>query len=283
MKTWPGLLAATLVPACGARSGLDVPLIASVEVGPPPAYCQDAGDTAVYVVTSENGLFRFEPPGATFTRVGTLDCPVTASPAPNPFSMAVDHMGTAYVVFDDGELFAVSTATAACAPTSAPVDAGGFTSTFGMAFAADPGGLGETLYLAGTTSPGALGTLDTSSFVIQTVGAFSPAIGEAELTGTGSGQLYGFGIVTGMEGANLAAIDEGKATILSEVLVPTPKNPISWAFGFWGGDFYFFTGSTAGASTVGRYDPANGSFDASYAVLDSGLIVGAGVSTCAPR
>jgi hypothetical protein len=197
--------------------------------------------------------------------------------------MAVDHLGTAYVVFTDGELFTVSTATAVCSSTTALAAIGGFTLPFGMGFTADPDGLGETLYLASTTSPGKLGTLDTSTFIIQAVGAFSPDIGEAELTGTGSGQLYGFGVVHGMQGANLASIDKGNATILSEVLVPTPENPASWAFGFWGGDFYLFTGSAVGGSTVGRYDPANASFDASYAVLRSGLIVGAGVSTCAPR
>ena len=135
-----------------------------------------------------------------------------------------------------------------------------------------------------TTSPGQLGTLDTSAFTIQTVGQFSVDIGQAELTGTGSGQLYGFGVVSDMSGANFAAIDEGDATILGEILVPTPDNPNGWAFSFWGGDFYFFTSyDTDDFTTVGRYLVANGNFDASYAVLQGGHVVGAGASTCAPR
>jgi hypothetical protein len=282
VKTWPILLlGATLLPACGARTGLDAPPDVLVVAGTPPAYCQDAGDTAIYVVTDGSQLFRFDPPGAAFTPVGTLDCPVTAS-GQGPFSMAVDHQGTAYVVFGDGEMFTVSTQTAACAPTSAPVDSGNFTQTFGMGFSADPGGQSETLYLAGTGSPGQLGTLDTSSFMIENAGVFSTDIGETELTGTGAGQLFGFGVGSGVAGANLAAIDKQGAVILSDLVVPTPPNPTGWAFAFWGGDFYFFTG-LGGDSSVGRFRPTDGSFVASYATLPMSNIVGAGVSTCAPR
>jgi hypothetical protein len=61
-----------------------------------------------------------------------------------------------------------------------------------------------------------------------------------------------------------------------------------FAFSFWGGDFYFFTGATscdfAGQpcfSTVSQLVPG-GAFDPSYAVLQNENIVGAGVSTCAP-
>jgi hypothetical protein len=197
--------------------------------------------------------------------------------------MAVDHHGTAYVVFDDGELFTVDTATGACTPSSVPLDTSAFTKTFGMGFAADPGGLTETLYIAGTTTPGELGTLDTNTFVAHPIAPFSSDIGEAELTGTGDGRLFAFGVNPELNGADLAEIDTTNAVVLSDTSVPTPAGVNAWAFGFWGGDFYFFTAVGGASSTVGRFHPDDGSFDATYATIPSGNITGAGVSTCAPR
>ncbi|MGH7281076.1 MAG: hypothetical protein ACRELY_06100, partial [Polyangiaceae bacterium] len=52
-----------------------------------------------------------------------------------------------------------------------------------------------------------------------------------------------------------------------------------WAFGFWGGDFYTFTGG--GPSTVTRFRPSDKSI-VQVATYPS-EIVGAGVSTCAPQ
>ncbi len=282
VKTWPLLLVAGLLSGCGARTGLDAPPIAFVEPGPLPSYCNGAEDTAVYVVTDQNELLRFEPTPGTFTPIGPVECPVTQSGA-SPFSMAVDHLGTAYVVFDDGELFEVSTASAACTATSTPVDTTGFTSTYGMGFSSDSGGLAETLFLASVDSPDQLGTLDTGSFVVQEIGTFSTDIGESELTGTGDGRLFAFGVVQSAAGATLAELDKLDASVISTITVPTPEGISDWAFAFWGGDFYFFTSVDGTTSSVGRFHPADGSFDASYATLATGAITGAGVSTCAPR
>jgi hypothetical protein len=53
-----------------------------------------------------------------------------------------------------------------------------------------------------------------------------------------------------------------------------------WAFAFWGGDFWVFT-APAGDSRITRFRPSDGSVTT---VVDSlgAIIVGAGVSTCAP-
>jgi hypothetical protein len=53
----------------------------------------------------------------------------------------------------------------------------------------------------------------------------------------------------------------------------------AYAFAFWGGDFYVFTG-TEGTTTVTKWDPAAGT-ESFHATLPA-TIVGAGVSTCAP-
>jgi len=53
-----------------------------------------------------------------------------------------------------------------------------------------------------------------------------------------------------------------------------------WAFAFWGGDFYTFT-APSGNTVVTRYRPSDGSIT-QVAQMQS-IIVGAGVSTCAPQ
>lgn len=287
-RTTPRMLAflalsAGLSAGCGARSSLLDPPEDYVAPGAPPEYCGGAEATSIYVITIEGNLFRFFPDKATFESIGSVQCPVQSS-GTTPFSMAVDYQGTAYVVFDDGELFLVSGVDASCTPAPQPVQSSGFTPEFGMGFSANSDGKGEMLYLASTDTPGVLGTLDTTTFAIHAIAPFSKDVGEAELTGTGDGHLFAFGVVEGSAaGSNLARIDKTDGSVESEIVVNTPPNPNDWAFGFWGGDFYFFTGVNPGSTTVGRYRPADGSFDATYASLDSEGVVGAGVSTCAPR
>jgi hypothetical protein len=55
-----------------------------------------------------------------------------------------------------------------------------------------------------------------------------------------------------------------------------------WAFAFWGGDFYTFTSPTDVGSVVQRFRPGDGTIT-SVAEFQPGVIVGAGVSTCAPQ
>jgi hypothetical protein len=270
-----------LTAGCGARSELPAPRVVP---GEPPSYCTATSDTSVYVVTEQNELYRFDPPSQAFDLIGVVQCPVTdpGSPDATPFSMAVDHQGKAYVLFGDGELFEVSGATAACSATSVPFSTGSF-GRFGMGYSTDPDGLGETLYVAGEGMPGQLGTLDTTAFDVQAIGPYSTDIGDAELTGTGDGRLFGFGVEKGLDGSHLAEIDKTNASILSDQIVPTPASPQAWAFAFWGGDFYFFTSTDNVTTSVGRLHPGDSSFDASYAALPTGAVTGAGVSTCAPQ
>jgi predicted small lipoprotein YifL len=275
------LLAALLslsLGACGARSSLEAP--PGAKPGKPASYCHSDSDTSVYVVSAQNALLRFDAPSGTFSPIGTLQCP-TKSPS-SPFSMAVDHQGTAHVIFDDGELFDVSAKDASCEATSfTPADSP-VAVPFGSGFAATVDQPGETYFIAGS-GDSSLATLDPVTFKATLIGKFSEDIGEVELTGTGDGRLFGFGVVvSGGPGAHFAEISPLDATVLSDTMVPTPANPNAWAFAFWGGDFYFFTSGGGQGTTIGKLHQEDGSFDPQYAVLPGETIVGAGVSTCAP-
>ncbi len=328
-----GALPLALVAACGARSGLfpfgagagedasadaapseDAPIfedafVPPLDANPPdvqlPKQCADAADTLIYTVTSDNStggatnfhLLKFDPSANRFTFIGNLVCPDEGQ----PFSMAVDRTGAAYVLYYNellvgeglvpppGNIYRVDLTNAACTPTSwAPAQQ---FQSFGMAFVADDTGGGETLYIASNnndqTSSGYLGAVDEATLTATYVGTFSPTVMQAELTGTGDGRLFAFWApnTSTSPGSAVAQIDKATATVVGAVQLPQVTQGGGWAFAFWGGAFYLFTnpsGPTAGDTTtvVQKYDPATG--DVTEVATYPDTVVGAGVSTCAP-
>ena len=300
MKTWLLFFAASTsilgLAACGARSGLpyderaaavaDAGPDADADAGPNVVVpdCQDAGISYIYLISSENELLRFYPPDLSLTTIGTIDCP-TASSGATPFSMAVDRKGVAHVLFNDGELFRVSTLTASCKATGFVGQQNGFPLLFGMGFSANKGDPGETLFVSGNNSDdigsqNRLGRIDLTTFELFDVGILSESLRSPELTGTGDSRLFGFS--PGVPDSHLVEIDKTTAVISSDVVFDLKQDPIiAWAFAFWGGDFYVFTSASQGSSVVHRYTPGGVTSPPVVSVI--GLtIVGAGVSTCAP-
>lgn len=229
-----------------------------------------AENKQIYVLSQkQKELYRFDPEALTFTSIGRLQCPTAA----DTYSMAVDRRGTAWVEYQDGRIYNVSTKDASCVATSYRPGQLGFTN-FGMGFAKDDApadaGVTETLYLAGDT----LGRLDLSTLEISLVGKDGP--GHAELTGTGAGTLYAF-LETG---GRIVRLDKSNGTIL-ETYRPSVEIGVAIAVAQWGGDFYVFTAPNVTTSTVTRYSPAT---NTSTVVMENAgmLVVGAGTSTCAP-
>jgi hypothetical protein len=247
--------------------------------------CVDSGATEIYVITEEYNLYTYDPPSHLFTFVGAIACPST-TPNDTPFSMAVDRTGVADIVYQSGALFRVSTATAACASTPFQPSQQGFLN-FGMGFSGDLSPAGETLYIAadllsGNTANG-LASVDPS-FVVHPIGPFSGAqVVAAELTGTRAGQLFAFYSHTanGSSDSYIGEIDKGTAGVIAETPLMGVNQGSAWAFAFWGGDFYMFVEPDQGFSEVWRYRPS----DQSVTMVDalSNVVVGAGVSTCAPE
>jgi hypothetical protein len=193
--------------------------------------------------------------------------------------MAVDRKGVAYVEYDNGELFAVSTSTGACTPTTYVADQLPPFGNFGMGYATIGDGPDEELFIA-ADSPGTLGKIDTGNpFGVAQVAIIDPTIDYAELTGTGGGRLYAYYAFGFNDGSYVAELDKTSGEIIGQDYLPTVDRGIGWAFAFWGGDFWLFT-TPAGQATV-KYDPATKTSEvvAQY----SASIVGAGVSTCAPQ
>jgi hypothetical protein len=247
----------------------DVPIVTN---------CADAGTQYIYVITEQDELYSFFPPTLGFTKIGDISCPSGGS---TPFSMGVDRSGIAYSVFMNGDLFEISTLNAACKTTAYKPGQSGF-QTFGMGFsgAADAG---ETLYVSESVNQNPrLGSIDTTTFKLSVIGPFQPkAGGRCELTGTGDGHLYAFCLPQFGSGGDLVNLDPTNANIISEVSVGVGTSQDAFAYAFYGGVFYIFTGQTNQGSTVTEFDPVSLSTK-TVATLPS-TIVGAGVSTCAPQ
>ena len=303
-------------------AGEEVAPLPPIDVTHAPALvsnsCPDAAATLVYVITAQYDLLSFYPPTGTFTPIGRLHCPasdipikdlggtITLVPA-TPFSMAVDQQGIAYVVYDNGELFRVSTATGACRPTRFVAGQQGFTQHFGMGYSQGLQGQGESLYVASDddlTDPDGgnailprLGTIDTQSFRLRVVGAFRPPLYTAELSGTGAGDLFAFYSLIPYTSTPVAIgqVDKSTGQLVGQSVLPGIDQGCGWAFAFWGGDFYTFTapasvprtpqhnlcGAERPGTVVNRFSPKDGSIVRVTQISEQ--IVGAGVSTCAPQ
>jgi hypothetical protein len=228
----------------------------------------------IYTFDSSNTLSRFDPATLSFTDIGSLNCSANSY----PFSMSVDENGIAWVLYGDGNLFQVDTATASCYATSYGPDQQGY-SVFGMGDIFQSPAGADTLYIAGGAQVGAasarLGSVDFATLQVTDIAPLQ--IGWPELSGTGDGELWGF--VPGSESPGgtsvVAQIDPTTGDTLQTYLLPNVPNSGSWAMKFHGDSFWIFE-----SNQIFEVQRSDGS--ETTAVEDDGrTVVGAGVSTCA--
>lgn len=253
--------------------------------GSPSGGSSDCSEAAklIYVLSDANDLYSFKPDTKQFTYIGPLQCPTTMQPN----SMAVDRSATAWVnyvqsdVFGDtaGALYRVNTLNATCDPNPVLQMPNGWFRV-GMGFSSDGTSKNETLYVTSIGTGGALGRIDMQGNQLVEIGGFSPPFSNesAELTGTGDGRLFAFFTTSPVQ---IVELNKTNAATLQATPLGSVEVPFSWAFSFWGGDFYLYTATTSN-SRVNRHRPSDQSTDTSY-IADAGFtIIGAGVSTCAP-
>lgn len=242
--------------------------------------CDPETTQYIYLVTDAAELYSYYPATGAFTFRGFLDCPSFGA---TPFSMGVDRLGTAHVVYTDGNLYRVSTLDGSCEATEFLPGQEGFI-TFGMGYALDePGGREDTLYVAeitfGEESQG-LARVDTESLELDYIGPFSDNFSDRiEMTGSSDGNLYGYFLNVDAGGGWVVEIDKETAAIVSSTFIEAGTGESALAFAWWGGDFYVFT-SVDETTDVTRFDPDSGSVG--LVTTLGGRVVGAGVSTCAP-
>jgi len=72
------------------------------------------------------------------------------------------------------------------------------------------------------------------------------------------------------------------AHVMETYALPGISRGNGWAFGFWSGSFYLFTGTGAGGFTDVHEFTIGSTSPRKVASLPGDTVVGAGVSTCAP-
>jgi len=289
MFCWP--LLALMTFGCGySRQGGGRPGPGSVDMaragtdGLDPIVDCPAEAKLVYVIDQNNTFSSFDPQSQVFKDLGVLDCPSQAQAT--PFSMTVDRSGTAWVLYSSGELFRVPTLTLACTKTTWTAQLG--LETFGMGFATNAANSSdEKLYIAGgaidpntgmlsTTST--LASLDTNLFVATKIGEVT---GWPELTGTGDAKLWAF--FPDETSPRVSSLDRGdgaESTAFNTITLA--GQPAAWAFAAWGGSFWIFLQRGGEPdTTVWKLDGMTGMLTP-VRRNTSRIIVGAGVSTCAP-
>lgn len=255
--------------------------------------CSGAATDFVYVLSAENDLYSFAPNAKTFSKIGALGCQTTMQPN----SMAVDRNATAYVNYvatgpagldTAGAIYQVSTTDASCTGPVMTMPQGWYRVGMGYSTSA-VGSTSEILYVDGVGNGVAgggagLGLVDFGKGTVGPIGPFTGQLAgqNAELTGTGSGDLYGFFTTTPVY---VAQIDKSSGATMTPVPMTGVQTPNDWAFSFWGGHFYLYTSDGQpgdGGSNVTDYDPVSGSINTTFMTQIGFDIVGAGVSTCAP-
>lgn len=237
----------------------------------------------IYVLSDDAELWSFDPMTLAFAQITpSLGCPQT-----DTFSMSVDRNGIAHVMFQNDDIYTIDVN-----DPNMCVDPG-YTpgqmnfDKFGMGFVSnsqfDPcdqlyahswsgvGGFSEG------PDAGRLGVLDPETLTTQEIGFIDYDGGE--LTGTGDGRLFAFA----GDPAELIEYDKTDASVV-EVTQLNMSLTNAFAFGFHGGDFYFFTESNGNPliSQVTHFD-YDDTQDLEVVVAQAPIrIVGAGVSTCAP-
>lgn len=244
----------------------------------------------VYLIDRDNRMFKYDPTvqsPAALTLIGTMGCQVGGSPN----SMAVGRDGFAYVLYGEHGLLGnyncfgvhkVDIKTAACAgPTPFQCGSAGF-KKFGMGFATDlASGDTDSLYLSNAESP-ALGRVNMGNGSVLAVGALP---GGAEFTGNAKGELWGF--FPDQSPPAVLQLDKNTGAPLSTIPLAGLPNGTSYgayafAFANWGGSFYIFyyVDGLDDSTNVWKLD-ADGTLVKLIANVGP-VIVGAGVSTCAP-
>jgi hypothetical protein len=248
----------------------------------------------IYLVDEQYRLLSFNPRDDLneLKVIGNLSCPAGPSfdgGTATPFSMSVDRQARAWVLYNSGEIFWVSTKDASCKPSGFKVAQKGF-ETFGMGFVSDSvGSDSETLFITGgahnTPGMGNLGSIDPMTLQVTSIGPLPVTEYGPELTGNGKAELWGY--FPGVNNTFAAQLDKTSGMPLNHwFMPPLTGSVVAWAFAHWGGRFYLFVtvqDSMSGMnnSQVFLFTPTDGHVTNILSFLPY-TIVGAGVSTCAP-
>jgi len=248
-------------------------------------------DDGIFVLSDNAELWKFFPETKQFQELGAFNC----GGMTNTFSMAVDRLGYAWVMFNNpqGDIWKLDvTNVNNCIDPGFNQGQQGV-NFFGMAYVSNSASdVCDKLYGNTWNGIGGFGegpnigdflTVDPDTLQLSKLGKTN--FNGAELSGTGDGRAFMFG---GANPAKLVEVDKTNGAFLETTPLPGLNLTNAFAFAFFAGDFYLFTESNnplLSKVTLFDYDDSdmNGQQDLTTYVAQAPIrIVGAGVSTCAP-
>jgi hypothetical protein len=244
-------------------------------------------DDGIFVLSDDAELWKFRPDDLSFQMLGNFVCEGKTS----TFSMAVDRLGFAWVMFSDGTIYKVNVADpTVCMPSGYNTFQMG-TNLFGMGFVSNSA-VDQCDSLYGNTfsgggfsegpNQGKFLNLDPDTLLIQLLG--NTSFNGAEVSGTGDGRVFMFG---GVNPSKLVEVDRTNGAYIDVLPLVGLETTNGFAFSHFDGDFYIFTEGNGFNSKVTYVDYSdkdmNGVQEVMTVVPQAPIrIVGAGVSTCAP-
>ena len=268
------LCAVATLTACGARSTLEG------ETGATAAGASGTGASGTttlaptcagatpnaYLCDDNETLYVFDPATLTTTSIGQVSCPTSAI----PWTMTVDGAGSAYLIYDDWNVYRVDLATLVCTQTPYVPGQLGFTGEEGIAVAAVAGV--DRFFVFGANPAPTLAVSDLTSFVLSAVGPVTPPNGmfPVAIQGDAFGNLYAFSQESTF--FELASATAG-VTHLAQVNLPSGGN---WGVMAYGTQVYVF----GSGGVVGLYDPSSQQLETLGSVGFS--VIGASATPCVP-
>lgn len=241
------------------------------EVEAPEDDCTETSDLIYAVDKNSQNMYLFDPNTASFSLLGSLPCDDWGWEG-DPGSMGVSRNGFAYVRYSGGLLYEVNVSDLSCEESRFSEHNFG---AYGMGYATDHSNTWQDqLYIANSNS---IASLNVHSGEYTTIGNMPS---QSELTGNADGELWAF--LPLEQPAQLVQVDQNNGSIVESLSVTSFSlvDLDTFAFAYWGGDFYLFVRLYGESTNVYKVDK-NG--NQSLILEGSGLnIVGAGVSTCAP-
>jgi len=267
--------ASPLVPPDGGLAEASfpgLPPIGTMPPGRPAAMCAGGAAPSAYLMAVNGTIFEFDPGSLAMRSLGTVACSSSAT----PLTLTVTTGGTAYVLYSDGNLYAVDLGTLACSSTAFQSGQLGLSSRIVIAIGA--GNTADRLFAYGQSTTPVLGLSDLTSFHLFDVGAAaaSPSAFTLDLASDAYGRLF----TLGTDGV-LYEIDSTTGALLGAD--HTGFDGVNgWTNGVdgtalmaYGQQLYFFSGDAGGVS---RYDVATKTLYPMGAVNQ--LVVGASSTPC---
>lgn len=251
--------------------------------------CEEHADL-IYLWGAQGHLWRYNPVAPkdkAFEKLGDPGCEIPIGQ--HPYSMGVDRFARAWLTIrSSGTMFLADTKKGgSCKKQDHTPDTQGF-KLFGMAFVEHPkDGRCDQLYMhsfdgkkfSEGKNTGQLGVMDPDALSIKKIAPID--FNGGELTGTADGRLFAF---AGQPG-RLLEYDPKTAKVIKEVSLGGLELSSSFAFAFWGGDFYFFTDFLGELPITSKVTKLDYTGDGSISTILENAplrVVGAGVSVCAP-